>query len=77
MMARIEKGMRRDPYYFKAVLAVATLALHPLSLPELAVLADMLPNMEPRTIVKKCGSFLTTKGEVVSLVHQWAKRLSG
>jgi hypothetical protein len=73
MMARIEKGMRRDPQYCKGVLAVATLALRPLSLSELAVLAGMPRNMDPRTIVRKCGSFLMTRGETVFLIHQSAK----
>ncbi|KAL2193889.1 hypothetical protein P885DRAFT_71887 [Corynascus similis CBS 632.67] len=73
MMARIEKGMRRDPQYCKAVLAVTTLALCPLSVSELVVLAGLPPNMDPRTIVRKCGSFLTTKEETISLIHQSAK----
>ncbi|KAL2137705.1 hypothetical protein VTI28DRAFT_8513 [Corynascus sepedonium] len=73
MMARIEKGMRRDPLYCKAVLAVATLALRPLSVSELVVLAGLPPNMDPRTIVRKCGSFLTIREETISLIHQSAK----
>ncbi|KAK4233119.1 vegetative incompatibility protein HET-E-1 [Achaetomium macrosporum] len=73
MIARIEKGMRRDPQYCKCVLAVATLTLRPLSLSELAVLAGLPPDMDPRTIVRKCGSFLTTRKETVSLIHQSAK----
>jgi hypothetical protein len=62
MMAKVEKGMRKDPQYCKGVLAVATLALRPLSLSELPVLAALPPNMDPRTIVRKCGSFLTIRG---------------
>ncbi|KAK3359855.1 hypothetical protein B0T25DRAFT_111949 [Lasiosphaeria hispida] len=73
MMARIEKGMRRDPQYCKNVLATATLALRPLALPELATLAELPPHMDPRIIVKKCGSFLTAKEETVYLIHQSAK----
>ncbi|KAF7119223.1 hypothetical protein CNMCM5793_008968 [Aspergillus hiratsukae] len=43
------------------------------SLPELAVLAGLQPKINPRTIVEKCGSFLTTSGKTVSLIHQSAK----
>ncbi|KAK4233014.1 hypothetical protein C8A03DRAFT_39311, partial [Achaetomium macrosporum] len=73
MMIRIEEGIERDPQYCKAVLAAATLALRPLTLSELAVLAGLPPAMPPRTIVKKCGSFLTVKDETVYLIHQSAK----
>jgi hypothetical protein len=60
------------PQYCKNVLAAATLALRPLTLPELGVLADLPPDM-PRTIVEDCGSFLTIKEETVYLIHQSAK----
>ncbi|KAK4099088.1 hypothetical protein N658DRAFT_517534 [Parathielavia hyrcaniae] len=60
------------PQYFKNVLAAATLALRPLTLPELGVLANLPPDM-PRTIVEDCGSFLTIKEETVYLIHQSAK----
>ena len=52
---------------------VITLARRPLSLRELAVLAGLRPKIEPRTIVKKCGSFLTTEKDTVYLIHQTAK----
>lgn len=73
IMARIEKGMRRDPQYYKDILATATLALRPLALPELAALAGLPHGMDPRTIVKKCGSFLTAEQDTVYLIHQSAK----
>ncbi|KAL2192580.1 hypothetical protein P885DRAFT_47293, partial [Corynascus similis CBS 632.67] len=60
------------PQYCKNVLAAATLAFRPLTLSELAVLADLPPDMS-RTIVEDCGSFLTIKEEVVYLIHQSAK----
>ncbi|KAL2015568.1 hypothetical protein VTK56DRAFT_5217 [Thermocarpiscus australiensis] len=60
------------PQYCKNVLAAATLALRPLTLSELAVLAD-LPSDMSRTIVEDCGSFLTVKEETVYLIHQSAK----
>lgn len=73
MMTKIEKGKRRDPQYCRNVLVVAVLAYRPLTLSELAVLADLPPEMDAQTIVKKCGSFLTTKDETVYLIHQSAK----
>jgi hypothetical protein len=60
------------PQSCKNVLAAVTLALRPLTLPELGVLADLPPDM-PRTIVEDCGSFLTIKEETVYLIHQSAK----
>jgi hypothetical protein len=54
------------------VLVATFLAYRPLSLDELAVLAGLLPEMT-RTIVEKCGSFLTVTGETVYLIHQSAK----
>ncbi|KAF1969492.1 hypothetical protein BU23DRAFT_557525 [Bimuria novae-zelandiae CBS 107.79] len=73
MMIRIEEGMEKDPQYCKTVLVSTVLAYRPLTLSELAVLADLPLGMHPRTIVKKCGSFLTTKDETVYLIHQSAK----
>jgi len=73
MMTKIEKGKRRDPQYCRNVLVAAVLAYRPLTLSELAVLADLPPEMDAQTIVKKCGSFLTTKDETVYLIHQSAK----
>ncbi|KAL2259059.1 hypothetical protein VTK26DRAFT_7397 [Humicola hyalothermophila] len=75
MMIRIEEGIERDPQYCKSVLAAATLSLRALSLSlsELAVLAGLPPAMPPRTIVKKCCSFLTVKDETVYLIHQSAR----
>ncbi|CAK7214687.1 hypothetical protein SEUCBS140593_002265 [Sporothrix eucalyptigena] len=72
MMTRIKRGKLRDPHYCKSVLVVASLAYRPLSLPELAVLADLPPRATP-TIVGKCGSFLTVKDNTVYLIHQSAK----
>lgn len=73
MMTKIEKGKRRDPQYCRDVLVAAVLAYRPLTLSELAVLAGLPSEMHPQTIVKKCGSFLTTKNETVYLIHQSAK----
>jgi hypothetical protein len=75
MMTRIEKRIRRDPQYCKNVLVAAALTYRPLSFSELAVLAGLRPKSEPepQTIVQKCGSFLTTNEERVSVIHQSAK----
>jgi len=73
MMIRIEEGMEKDPQYCKTVLVSTVLAYRPLTLSELAVLADLPVGMHSRTIVKKCGSFLTIKDETVYLIHQSAK----
>ena len=77
MMTRIEKGMRKDPQHCKNVLVAATLAYRPLTLSELAILAGLPSEMHPRTITKKCGSFLIITGEVVNLIHQSAKDYLG
>ena len=73
IMARIEKGVMRDPQYCKDVLVTTVLAYRPLSLSELTILAGLPSNINPRTIVKKCGSFLTTRENTVNLIHQSAK----
>jgi hypothetical protein len=68
MMTRIENGEMTDPKYYKDVLVATSLAYRPLSLSELAVLADLPPEIDhPQTIVEKCGSFLTTKENTHSL----------
>src|SRR6202012_2125442 len=59
IMTKIEKGLKRDPQLCKNVLVATVLAYRPLTLSELAVLASLPPNMPPRTVVNKCGSFLT------------------
>jgi hypothetical protein len=72
IMDMIDGGQVGYPQYCKNVLAAATIALRPLTLSELAILAD-LPLDMPQTIVEDCGSFLTTKEETVYLIHQSAK----
>jgi hypothetical protein len=72
MMTRIEDGSEENQQRCKNVLVATSLAYRPLSLSELAVLAGLLPKMT-ETIVKKCGSFLTTKEKTVYLIHQSAK----
>ncbi|CAG8363197.1 unnamed protein product [Penicillium salamii] len=73
IMKRIEAGVWKDPTYCKAVLMAVYLAFRPLDLSELAILADIPLKMSPRSIVQKCGSFLTIKKDTVFLVHQSAK----
>jgi hypothetical protein len=53
-------------------LAVTTLSFRPLSLCELAVLADLQLDVT-ETAIEMCGSFLTVTGETVNLIHQSAK----
>ncbi|KAM3470258.1 hypothetical protein MY5147_006525 [Beauveria neobassiana] len=53
IMNRIEEGFDNDPQYCKNVLVVATLAFRPSTLSELAVLAELPDDMEPRTISVK------------------------
>ncbi|KAH8684812.1 WD40-repeat-containing domain protein [Tricladium varicosporioides] len=72
MMAIIDGGHVGYPQYCKNVLVAATLALRPLTLSELVVLASLPPDMS-RTITEDCGSFLTITGETVYLIHQSAK----
>ncbi|EFY86801.1 wd-repeat protein [Metarhizium acridum CQMa 102] len=62
LMGRIEKGKMLDPQYCKNILLAAILAVRPLTLPELEVLAQLPKNMDPRTMVIRgfvaegCGS---------------------
>jgi hypothetical protein len=72
MMTKIEEGNKDNQQRCKNVLVATTLAYRPLSFSELEILAE-LPRGSPRAIIKKCGSFLTTKGETVFLIHQSAK----
>jgi hypothetical protein len=71
-MAIINGGHIGYPQYCKNVLVATTLALRPLTLSELAILANLPPDM-PRTITEDCGSFLIIRGEIVYLIHQLAK----
>ena len=74
MMTRIDEGeLEDDPHLCKQVLAATAFARRGLSLLELDVLAGLPPSMAAKTIVRKCGSFLTTKEETVTLVHKSAK----
>ncbi|EAW20787.1 NACHT and WD40 domain protein [Aspergillus fischeri NRRL 181] len=73
IMAQIEKGSPENQKRCKNILVAVILAYRTLSLPELAVLAGLQPKINPRTIVEKCGSFLTISGQTVSLIHQSAK----
>ncbi|KAL5344830.1 hypothetical protein ACLOAV_010227 [Pseudogymnoascus australis] len=73
MMIRIEDGNEQNRQRCKNVLVASSLALRPLSLSELAVLAGLLPKMNTETIVKKCGSFLIIRKEMVYPIHKSAK----
>jgi hypothetical protein len=74
MMTRIGKRLKRDGLvYYKNILVAASLAYRPLSLSELAIIADLPPKKKSRTLVDKCGSFLTVKDDTVYLIHQSAK----
>lgn len=72
MMIRIEKGTKIPPQDCKEVLVATSLAFRPLSLSELAVLAELRPTIT-EAAVKTCGSFLKITGQTVSLIHQSAK----
>ena len=74
LMTRInEQELEDDPHHCKQVLAATAFARRSLSLVELGVLAGLPSSMAPGTIVRKCGSFLTTKEETVTLIHKSAK----
>lgn len=73
MMTKIENGNKRQIEYCKSVLAATCLAYRPLSVSELAVVATLPSKIKPQDIVEECGSFLTTRGETVYLIHQSAK----
>jgi hypothetical protein len=77
MMARIDRGNERNRQRCKNVLAATFLVYRPLSLAELAVVAGLPEKINPRTIVDRCGSFLTIKDETVYLIHQSAKDYLG
>ncbi|KJZ68649.1 hypothetical protein HIM_11961 [Hirsutella minnesotensis 3608] len=73
MMDRIGKGKMHDPQRCKSVLTATCLAYRPLFLAELSAVAGLSTKINPRTIVEKCGSFLTVMEETVFLIHQSAK----
>lgn len=73
IMTKIGRENKYDEPRCKDVLAAISLAYRPLSLLELAVLADLEPGVTPESIIKKCGSFLTTKENTVYLIHQSAR----
>ena len=77
MMARIDEGNERNRQRCKNVLAATFLVHRPLSLSELVVVAGLPAKINPRTIVDRCGSFLTIKDETVYLIHQSAKDYLG
>ncbi|RYO80284.1 hypothetical protein DL762_007731 [Monosporascus cannonballus] len=62
-----------DPEHCKKVLLAACLAYRPLSLSELPFLAGLPPNVNPNTIVEKCGSFLIIIDGTVHVMHRSAK----
>jgi hypothetical protein len=72
MMTRIENGGIIAPEDCKKVLVATTLAFRPLSVSELAVLAD-LPLDMTKSAVETCRSFLTIAEKTVNLIHQSAK----
>ncbi|KAF1818120.1 uncharacterized protein K489DRAFT_374592 [Dissoconium aciculare CBS 342.82] len=81
MMVQIEES--DDVEYCKAVLATVALALRPLTLPELGLIADLPEEIsysieDIADIARRSGCFLTMRGDiredrVVSFVHQSAK----
>jgi hypothetical protein len=73
MMARIDGANERNRQRCKNVLAATFLVHRPLSLSELVVVAGLPAKINPRTIVDRCGSFLTIKDETVYLIHQSAR----
>ena len=76
-MARIDEGNARNRQRCKNVLAATFLVHRPLSLSELVVVAGLPAKINPRTIVDRCGSFLTIKDETIYLIHQSAKDYLG
>jgi hypothetical protein len=72
IMIKIEHENKYDQPRYKNVLVAISLAYRPLSLSELAVLADLGPET-PKRIIEKCGLFLTTKENTIYLIHQLAR----
>ncbi len=77
MMARVDEEKEWNRQRCKNVLAATFLAYRPPSLSELVVVAGLPAKINPRTIVDRCGSFLTIKDETVYLIHQSAKDYLG
>ncbi|KAL6867028.1 hypothetical protein J3F83DRAFT_739731 [Trichoderma novae-zelandiae] len=71
--AGIAKLPRRDPEFCNTVLSVMAIALRPLSLEELARLADLPPLVDIGTIVERCGSFLEVQEGIVKFVNPSAR----
>ena len=78
MMKRVEgEGESEDVAFCKKLLCSATLASRPLSLMELAILADLPDNFRDEESIKdlidRCGSFLIVRQQITYFVHQSAK----
>jgi hypothetical protein len=72
MMARIENINEVEPEDCKQVLIAVCLAFRPLSLSELATVADLPPDIAEAAI-EICGSFLSASEDEIYLIHQSAK----
>lgn len=78
MMKRVEgEGDSEDVEFCKKLLCSATLAFRPLSLTELAILADLPDGHRDEESIKdlvvRCGSFLIVRQKIIYFVHQSAK----
>lgn len=76
-MDRIENEKVRSAPDCKKLLRTVFLTYRPVTLSELAVLADLNSMSFARKIVKDCRSFLTIREDMVSLIHQSAKDYLG
>jgi hypothetical protein len=78
MLGQIERLPYKDPGYCWTILQVMVLAYRPINLAELSILTGFPEGLRRRlttlkTLVEKCGSFLTVKGDIVNFIHQSAK----
>ena len=78
MMKRVEsEEENKDVDFCKKLLCSATLAFRPLSLMELAILADLPDNLRDEEFIEdliaRCGSFLIVRQKTIYFVHQSAK----
>ncbi|PVH67833.1 hypothetical protein DL98DRAFT_636703 [Cadophora sp. DSE1049] len=75
MIQQIDRLQRKDPEFCRYVLSTMILAYRPLHLFEVGALSSLperisnSPDHVTR-VVRKCGSFLTVRGETVFFIHQ-------
>jgi hypothetical protein len=69
IIIKIKLENKDNKLYYKNVLVAISLIYRPLSLLELAILADLEYGITPESIIEKCGLFLITKKNTIYLIY--------